>query len=1216
MSDYILLGLLSFMSILAIFSAYDRITYDWGKSHHRTLRTRLEDTTKSNSCCVAKTKVCMACEMGITVAYFCEKIAPLHKEDFGCDETKHATALSRTSKITTKAHIKKKKPIIAICAATRSVSNWKTVKDTSLQTLMIPSIEKTVSVIDRNKYKFHLYLAADHDDNFWLKNKHKIQVPKWLSLHFYFFEGPEHKIPFNKMMRQAYEDGAEYMVRINDDSQFITSDWVPEAVKTLASYVPPNVGMVGPNCKEGNTGIMTHDMVHRTHLKIFPHYYPDVFSAWYIDDWITHVYGKKRSTKIMNWIVKHHIHKHGTRYSVNRSEQKMLQGEISKGKLVVEKWLKSKKVFSRQFKIHVLTMNRAKSLKRLLDSLENSDYDNDKVELYIHIDKSSDNSGCIKVGKSFKFSHGKIILNVAKKNNGLRNAWLKAWRPKAMERAIILEDDIEVSPKWYLWLKKSWEAYGERNDIAGISLQRQTLVPQKPNKEKEIVNNHEPFLYRLVGSIGFSPHWQQWQSFLKWVDSVNVDTVNVKTPDLITSDWFDTLDRRHIWTQYFIWFCNEHDLYTLYLNLPYKKTFASHMREKGEHFKGSEGRDFAVASEVVLKFPKNLQKYGWDGQKMDSPVCVIGKPPWSGVGVDLDTFLKIYSGRPGGNNDGGGALFHYYALYKVVKALNPDYIIESGAHAGVGTWFLRASSNTAKIIVVSPKTPWIYKDPNGMYFTDEKFKDFKDIDWSFLNPSKTLVFFDDHQSGFRRMQESHERGFSHLVFDDNYIPGHGDNFSGKKVCNDKIYSLLNVPFVEEDNFGKISEKLSSTEFYQHHKIFHDIVDVYAEFPPVWSGPNRFGIPQPVYEKITMLPILSKAEAQTLGLDMNYETKRYTHILYVKLKGSEGPKTKLVTDGSEKGEHFTRTEGRDFALATQVTMNFPIDLVKYGWDGQKMAKPIIFTVVSSSMLEMAMNWWHYLSPYSESISVHITGLSKSICQYFRGKDVICTDAEITEEDLTEDVTYKTRGYLQNVKRKLYEYSRFLESVPMGTTVLFSDVDVVFLSNPFDAINTDKFKLGFSGGSKGKNCHALLNTGVFFVVKTVQATALFKHAIENLNIGSSYDGTDQGAIQAAVNKLKLKYFQLPCDTFVNGNGLFTIKTLKTPVSIHMNWIVKSSVKKQCFEACRLWMGDAKEFRKADATLLPSGQISRCSKKTKLNSRTVHLPMLKIKKKPHGH
>ena len=67
-------------------------THDWEKSHHRTLRNRLEDGIKSvdvvkvknNPCCMARTKVCMACEMGITVASFCEKIAPLHEEDFGC----------------------------------------------------------------------------------------------------------------------------------------------------------------------------------------------------------------------------------------------------------------------------------------------------------------------------------------------------------------------------------------------------------------------------------------------------------------------------------------------------------------------------------------------------------------------------------------------------------------------------------------------------------------------------------------------------------------------------------------------------------------------------------------------------------------------------------------------------------------------------------------------------------------------------------------------------------------------------------------------------------------------------------------------------------------------------------------------------------------------------------------------------------------------------
>jgi len=232
------------------------------------------------------------------------------------------------------------KPMIAICAATHSKSTWRSLDDTALQKLLLPSIERTISTSDRSKYDFRLYLAADHDDHFWLKYQNDLETPDWLSVHIGFYEVPEHKIPFNPMMRTAFDDGAEYMVRINDDSEFVTSDWVSKAVAKLASYDPSNVGMVGPNCREGNRAIMTHDMVHRTHLDIFEHYYPDAFSAWWIDDWISKVYGPQRSTKMMDWTVKHHTHKHGTRYKVQGHEKQLLKGELEKGGEKIEKWLK------------------------------------------------------------------------------------------------------------------------------------------------------------------------------------------------------------------------------------------------------------------------------------------------------------------------------------------------------------------------------------------------------------------------------------------------------------------------------------------------------------------------------------------------------------------------------------------------------------------------------------------------------------------------------------------------------------------------------------------------------------------------------------------------------------------------------------------------------------------------------------------------------------
>jgi len=240
---------------------------------------------------------------------------------------------SRTSQIG------RDEPMIAICAATHSKSSWRSLEQTSLNRYLIPSIIRTISPADRSKYTFRLYLAADHDDDFWLRNRDNVETPDWLSVVVDFYEVPKHKIPFNPMMRAAYNDGAEYLVRINDDSEFVTSDWVSKGSSKLASYDPPNVGMVGPDCLEGNTDIMTHDMVHRTHLDIFEYYYPEVFSAWWIDDWISKVYGPQRSTKIMSWRVKHHVQTHEKRYEVQHHEAKKLKGELKKGAAKIEEWL-------------------------------------------------------------------------------------------------------------------------------------------------------------------------------------------------------------------------------------------------------------------------------------------------------------------------------------------------------------------------------------------------------------------------------------------------------------------------------------------------------------------------------------------------------------------------------------------------------------------------------------------------------------------------------------------------------------------------------------------------------------------------------------------------------------------------------------------------------------------------------------------------------------
>lgn len=74
---------------------------------------------------------------------------------------------------------------------------------------------------------------------------------------------------------------------------------------------------------------------------------------------------------------------------------------------------------------------------------------------------------------SLPFSGGGTVRSrVSATNRGLRAAWFDAWYPGKAddEFCIIVEDDLELSQLWYVWLKKAWAAYGHREDVAGIAL--------------------------------------------------------------------------------------------------------------------------------------------------------------------------------------------------------------------------------------------------------------------------------------------------------------------------------------------------------------------------------------------------------------------------------------------------------------------------------------------------------------------------------------------------------------------------------------------------------------------------------------------------------------------------------------------------------------------------------------------------------------------------
>lgn len=76
------------------------------------------------------------------------------------------------------------------------------------------------------------------------------------------------------------------------------------------------------------------------HMEIFDRlYYPEELSDWWMDDWITSVYGEARTRRMEAVEVIHHVE--GTRrYDVDFAHKKVLQALIDKGHQRIEGWRK------------------------------------------------------------------------------------------------------------------------------------------------------------------------------------------------------------------------------------------------------------------------------------------------------------------------------------------------------------------------------------------------------------------------------------------------------------------------------------------------------------------------------------------------------------------------------------------------------------------------------------------------------------------------------------------------------------------------------------------------------------------------------------------------------------------------------------------------------------------------------------------------------------
>ncbi len=178
--------------------------------------------------------------------------------------------------------------------------------------------------------------------------------------------------------------------------------------------------------------------------------------------------------------------------------------------------------------IVIVAYNRPDSLNRLLGSLLEAQYDIKDIPLIISIDKSNSDS-VQQVAETFKWPFGvkKVILHP--ENLGLRQHILTVGDLVITYGSIImLEDDLYVSPFFYIYAYKALDFYKDEHKIAGIALYKIERTENTYDRFNPIESGFDNYFLQLPCSWGQAWTASQWSDFKQFMDQVYTkDTMDV-----------------------------------------------------------------------------------------------------------------------------------------------------------------------------------------------------------------------------------------------------------------------------------------------------------------------------------------------------------------------------------------------------------------------------------------------------------------------------------------------------------------------------------------------------------------------------------------------------------------------------------------------------------------------------------------------------------------
>ncbi|XP_054796442.1 uncharacterized protein LOC129301855 [Prosopis cineraria] len=273
------------------------------------------------------------------------------------------------------------------------------------------------------------------------------------------------------------------------------------------------------------------------------------------------------------------------------------------------------------FIVKVLGFNRLDSLSRCILSLANADYLGDRVHLHVYIDhfahqngssttldqKLSESHRILEFVDGFDWKFGEKLVHYRTTNVGLQAQWLEAWWPSSdNEFVFIVEDDLEVSPLYYEFIKSLivnfyYNASNYSPSIYGASLQRPRFVPGKHGNKLQLGDETRLFLYQLVGTWGQILFPKPWKEFRLWYDKNKAKDIRPLLEGMVTTGWYKKMGER-IWTPWFIKFIQSRGYFNIYTNFLHERALSVSHRDPGVNYGKTAGPDSQLLDDRSLDF--------------------------------------------------------------------------------------------------------------------------------------------------------------------------------------------------------------------------------------------------------------------------------------------------------------------------------------------------------------------------------------------------------------------------------------------------------------------------------------------------------------------------------------------------------------------------------------------------------------------------------------